>query len=309
MNAGSVPIAPALESRPSAVGSDSAPVDRDVPTVLVAQSTPDLRRARQALIAYCENAEYSPGIRIRVLGKYPYATSPGDFRAAFVSDLQQAHLVVQILGETYSDRSPEFPEGIEGWQVGAARDRQVPLVQWCDSSVMVNQVDEESHRQLLSDPEVLRDQQAVFQASVVEQARRAFKMRYVQRDDEPERLVVVKYNDADADAAREVVDTLGRHNLTCLSSNNGLPLVAALRELPVQALIVVLGNCPQDWVALCGLELLKVQITFKDRTPLRVYFNTNPERRIPPLTGKGVLEVRGQRELNQLVEAIRGAAK
>jgi hypothetical protein len=276
----------------------------DVPTVLVAQSTPDLRRARQDLIAYCENAGYDASIKFRVLGKGPYPAAPGEFRETFACDQRQAHLFVQILGEAYSDRTPEFPEGIEIWQLAEARKCKLPTVQWCSGNVLANDVDDENHRRLLSDPDVLHDLPAGFHATVVEHARRAYKLHNVTRDEEPERLVIVKYCDADAEVAREVVETLGRHNVTCLSSNNGLSIVDTLREIPAQALLIVLGDCPQEWLTTRGLELLKVQFTFKDRSPLQIYFDAHSKGRIPPLTGKGILEFHGRGDLDRLVSAI-----
>ena len=301
-------MAPKAEMIPfTSVESDLK--SREVPTVLVAQGTPEMRKVRQALIAYCENASYSDGVKFRVLGKKPYPPTLAQFRAEFESDLEQSHLFVQLLGASYSDRTTEFPEGLEGWQTEAVAKFKLPSLRWRDPNLSINEIDDEAHRKLVSHPDVLREPLAIFHAMVVEQARLAFKLQSISRDKEPERLIILKYSDADADLTREVVEAMTQHNMTCLASNNGLPIVETLREISADALVVVIGDCPQPWLMARGIELLKVQCTFRDQSPLRIYYNSQASQRIPPLAGKGVLEIRGRSELSKLLSAIQQRCK
>jgi hypothetical protein len=139
---------------------------------------------------------------------------------------------------------------------------------------------------------------------VVERARLALKLASVPKSSQPKRLALLKYGDYDKDTTRELIDALKSANVSCLASNNGLPLIDSLRELPAQALIVVLGQCPPDWLTARGFELLKVQLAFRDQTPLRLYYHADQSQVVPSLNDADVLEFRGAKDLPKLVAAI-----
>jgi hypothetical protein len=120
-----------------------------LPTILVAQSTPDLRKKREKLVEYCENSQ------LRVLGKTAYA--PDEFQSAFQADLAQVHLFVQLLSPSYSDPPKDMPQGLERWQLEQASSRKIPVLQWRDETASLDDLDDaDPHRQLLLDPEVRR---------------------------------------------------------------------------------------------------------------------------------------------------------
>jgi hypothetical protein len=268
------------------------------PTVLVAQSTADLRKQRKQLITYCESAE------LRVLGVNPYRSGADDFRSDFLADLKESHLFVQLLSECYSDRTDEFPQGKEAWQLEQARQTDAAIVQWRDAALLLDEIDDRQHRDLVCHPDVRTDPPAALHKDVVERARRAFDAGKTPVAGGDSRIALIKYSEPDQQPMREMLETLRQANVVCVSACNGLPIVDRLREFPFDALIVVLGDCPLDWLEKQGHELLAVQLNFKDQAPLQAYYCCGASTIVPPVLGPRTLEISGHDQLDRLVQAI-----
>lgn len=297
-NAASTPAAVLAPTTPAAASFvlRRTPSSEARPTILLAQSTPDLRGKRTKLIEYCQSAE------IEVLGQKPY---PSEFADAFQADLARSQLFVQLLSATYSDSTEDFPNGIEQWQLSTARARNMAVLQWRDANTDLSELEEgHHHRLLLEDPDVRRDVPANFHQEVVQKARLNFKLSAAPPPQQQKRFAILKYNDTDRGETTELLKELRRNNVACLSSNNGLPLVESVRETKAQALIIVLGQCPNDWAVQRGIELFKVESTFRDQKPLRLYYRSETSEIVPPLNDPEVLEFRGRPQLPALIEAI-----
>src|SRR5262249_15552598 len=79
--------------------AETRPTHESPATVCLAKVTSDLRKTREQIATYLVNAG------IRVLPLRPYSADPSKFVNAFEKDLEEAHVFVQILGESYSDRT------------------------------------------------------------------------------------------------------------------------------------------------------------------------------------------------------------
>ena len=280
------------------------PAEREPrPTVLVAQSTPDLRKERKALVSNCESTN------LRVLPEKNWPAAPGEFRQAFDEALEHAHVFVQLLSDCYSDRTEEFPDGIEAFQYQQAANKSgLTVLQWRDGDVDLTDVDD-AHLAFITAPDVRSSLPAVFHKDVVDQTRRAFE---IQRDakhgagqPDASKLVLLKADPADAEPTNEIVQSLTAANILCRVARNGVPMVERLRAIPFDALIVVLGECPDDWIEDRGDELMAVDLNFKDQVPLRVYCHCGSRQTTPPYVGREMLQVVAPGELDRLIQAIR----
>jgi hypothetical protein len=281
---------------------------RPQPTVLIAKTTPDLRKELRALTSYCASAG------LRVLPESAWPAAPEEFRQAFAGALQPSHLFVQLLSDCYADREPQFPNGIETYQYQQAQQSGLTILQWRDKATELDEVDDDAHRALITAADVRTELPAVFHQEVVERARRAFQIdqdyRHEAADSSQAKLVLVKADDADAEPTELIVQSLSAANIRCRVSQNGVPMVERLREIPFDALIVVLGQCGNDWREHRGDELMAVDLNLKDQVPLRAYCHCGV-RRLAPYVGRDMLQVVTPAELDVLIQAIqrRGTAR
>ena len=283
----------------NASDSDSAKPDAAQPTVLVSQTTADLRKQRKQLISYCGNAQLS------VLGLAPYKSAAEEFQEAFRADLQRAHLFVQPLGEFYSDRTEGFSEGKEQWQLNEARASGISILQWRDADLEIDEIDDQDHLKLVGHPDVRSDPPAVFHKDVVDRAQRAFDAGRVAPAEGDRRLALIKFNEADEEPTKEMLAELKLAHINCRSTHNGRSMVDRLRENHYDALVVVLGNPPADWLEERGDELMAVELDLKEQAPLRAYYYCGESSPVPPYVGQDVLEIHGRDQLDQLVQAIK----
>ncbi len=107
-------IAPQSHNAGLATTPPSDAVPSTKPTILLAQSPPDLRKKRQNLADYCDNAE------LTVLGKDRDSSPAEQFAASFREDLKKTQLSVQLLSPSYSLPCEQFPQGVERWQFDQA---------------------------------------------------------------------------------------------------------------------------------------------------------------------------------------------
>ncbi len=162
--------------------------------------------------------------------------------------------------------------------------------------------------------------QSEFQKEVVDRAHRVFDANRpdpnmatdqdVPHPVEPEgaqKSAMVKYAEVDAKPTRKMLRVLKEADIHYTSSRNGnTTLVERLRENPFDVLILVLGKCDDDWLDKRTNELLEVELTLKEQSPLRAYYFTEETAPAPPHCSPSTLEIDGPGELDDLVQAIRG---
>jgi hypothetical protein len=126
-------------------------------TVLLAQTTEDLEESRDKLRRHFE-AYFD-----RVIPEGEYPQNAASFMQAFESDLREADLFVQLLGNFAARRTADFPDGYAKYQYAAAArakqmrdgtEKPLMLVQWRPSTLDPQEV---THRDkdLLRTPYVI----------------------------------------------------------------------------------------------------------------------------------------------------------
>lgn len=261
---------------------------RPLPVIAVAPTTTSDARSR--LIVYCQNA----GLFVPRAGIYPADTDSA--LKAFAADLEYCHVVVQLDEPASAETSNENLTAIT--KTLSVYKPQKRVMYWKPGGTT----------------------QSEFQKEVVYRARRAFDAIRLDPDMEPsqdepqpagfeaaQKWAMVKYDRVDAKATREMLRILKEANIRCTSSPNGSTTLAQrLRENPFDALILVLGNCDDDWLERRIDELIEVELTLKDQSPLQAYYYAEGATAVPPDISPSTLEVEGADELDNLVQAIRG---
>ncbi len=264
---------------------------REQPAVAVAPTTTSDARSR--LIVYCQNA----GLSVLRAGIYPADTDAAV--KAFAADLEQCHIVVQIDETASGESSTESSKAITTVQSEYPHGHRVMFWKPGDST------------------------QSEFQKDVVKRTRQAFDAIRPDPEmetglDEPkssqtdaaQKWAMVKYDRVDAKPTREMLRILKEANIRCTSSRNGsTTLTQRMREIPFDALILVLGECEDDWLDRLTDQLIEVELTLKEQAPLQAYYYAEGATVAPPDISQSTLEIEGSNELGKLVEAIRGGVR
>jgi hypothetical protein len=271
----------------------------NAPTVCLAKVTPDLRKARDIVANYLTSA------RLNVLPAKPYSADPSKFLPVLEADLVQANVFVQILGEIYADRTEELPEGEENAQFQRARKSGKVILQWRDKSVNLDVIDDPPHRELVGGAGVVCNDLTEFAKLVAERAKRVHEVGPPAVADDQQWLALIKADKPDSVVAEEVSQALMSANVNCRVTSAGKSLVETLREVPYDAVLIVYGSCGNDWLERHGDELMAVDLNFKNLGPVRAYYVSADEPRLP-YRSKAVLQVnrRDQAGWQQLMTAI-----
>ena len=290
---------PVISTPSNTVHTGATPGRGTTPTVLLAKTTDDLRKTAKELESWCESA------RIRVLPEKPWPSGPQEFQQAYRAALKEAHLVVQLLSDLTAEADETFfPVGREKWQFDAAKNAGINVFRLRNSDIDLASIESETHRELVSEADVRPDEQARFFEEVVERVQRAFEVGVGPPPDAEKRRAMIKFN-KDDNAVIQMLERLAQKNVQCRTSKNGRPLLDRLREIPFDGLIVVLGECDDDWLEDRGDEMMAVELGLKDQAPVRAYFHPDGSRTIPPWTDQSILQIHGEAELEQFVKAMR----
>lgn len=116
------------------------------PTVLLAETTDDLIRHRDAVRRYLEQA----GIDIAPAGTY-YGLARADYEKAFLSDLSRSAAFVQLVGPELGRCLNDVPDGFGWLQYQMAKDQQRPILQWRSPDLRDLQgIDDDRQKRLLN---------------------------------------------------------------------------------------------------------------------------------------------------------------
>ena len=210
-------------------------------TVLLAQTTEGLEDEAEQVRSYLRQ------FGTRVLPEEQYPQGGAEFQAAFLMDLREADLVVQLLDRRPGRCPPDLVEGYTAYQAAAAKEHGVELLQWRHPQMDVDGV-----------PEPFRT--VLKQASVIASGLEEFKAMIKARAlvpvavDRPKNDTVVFINaaQADLDLAHSIEAVCSRYHLVSV-----LPLYDQqnisyedLREnlLDSDAVIYLYGSAKAEWV-------------------------------------------------------------
>ena len=111
-------------------------------TVFLAEVTDDLDPRREQVRRYLEQAQ------LQVLPARRHLEGQA-FRDALEQALGQSTLFIQLLGEYPGRRPPDIPQGYTHLQLERAQARKLPIVQWHDPTLKLDQVESQEQRELL----------------------------------------------------------------------------------------------------------------------------------------------------------------
>ena len=123
--------------------------------------------------------------------------------------------------------------------------------------------------------------------------------------------VMVKYSKPDTQPTKEMVARLKKAKLQCYASRNGASPFNRLREIPLDCLVYVLGECDDDWLDARQEEVIELEISLKDQVPQLAYYmpHGSDEAPLPPASDAEAIEVDGPNEIDALIARIKRGAK
>lgn len=213
-------------------------------TVYLAEVTDDLDLRRDQVRRYMEDDQ------IRALPTRRYLEGQ-TFHKALVEDLKQCTLFVQLLGEFPGKTPPEILQGYTRLQLKEAKALNLPILQWRDPTLVVEEVASKDQRELL-------ESETVYAESL-----ESFKQRVVQTTSRPTPptsspsvqsapFVFINAEGCDRNLAEDIRDQVDDRLTKFLPNSEGKAaeirrdLEDKLREC--DALIVVYGEAPLTWV-------------------------------------------------------------
>ena len=256
-------------------------------TVFLAEVTDDMDPRREQVRRYLEQAQ------LRVLPARRYLEGQA-FQQALEKDLAQSKLFIQLLGEYPSKRPPEIPQGYARLQLERALALNLPVLQWRDPALVVNQVESKEQQELLE------------AAAVHAEPLESFKQRIVQQATPPTPppsppvragapVVFINFERRDQALAKAIRDHVDKRLLATLPISKGTAseVRTDLKEklLGCDALIVVYGDGTLAWVDKQLLYYNKI-VPKRDRSlrALGVY-DGPPENKPEVLTQMPGLEI------------------
>ena len=132
-------------------------------TVFLAEVTDDLDLRREQVLRYLEQAQ------LQVLPAQRHLEGQA-FRGALDQALGQSTLFIQLLSEYPGRRPPDIPQGYTRLQLERAHALKLPIVQWHDPTLKLDQVESQEQRQLLEAVSVYAEPLETFKQRIVQQA-------------------------------------------------------------------------------------------------------------------------------------------
>jgi hypothetical protein len=132
-------------------------------TVFLAEVTDDLDPRREQARRYLEQAQ------LRVLPAQRHLEGQA-FRDALEQALGQSTLFIQLLGEYPGRRPPDIPQGYIRLQLECAQALKLPILQWHDPTLKLEQVESQEQRELLEAVSVYAEPLESFKQRIVQQA-------------------------------------------------------------------------------------------------------------------------------------------
>ena len=212
-------------------------------TVFLAEVTDDLDPRREQVRRYLEQAQ------LRVLPAQRHLEGQA-FRDALDQALGQSTLFIQLLGEYPGRRPPDIPQGYTRLQLERAQARKLPILQWHDPILKLDQVESPEQREMLEAVSVYAEPLETFKQRIVQQALPPAPLPPAVRTATP--VVFINTERRDRTLAETIRDQVDERLLATLPVNEGT--ASEVREdleqklVDCDALIVVYGERTLGWV-------------------------------------------------------------
>ncbi|MEM6624158.1 MAG: toll/interleukin-1 receptor domain-containing protein [Pseudomonadota bacterium] len=151
-------------------GPDDQPPAEEKPpigTVLLTQANDDVEFERVKVASFLAQAN------VRVLPEYDYPQGGEDFKEAFAEDLEDADLVVQLLGRAAGRMPKDLPMGYQHHQHHAALEADKPLIAWRHPEIDPSEVASEVQRELLESKNTVNEGLETFRGMALEALEKA----------------------------------------------------------------------------------------------------------------------------------------
>jgi TIR domain len=237
-----------------------APSPAKGPRVLLAQTTEDLDDARAKLQSYLAQFD------IAVLPEMEYPQGGKEFSAAFLEDLAQASLFVQLLSGSPGRHPRDLLEGYSRFQFNAAKAKGVPIMQWHSPELQVtaDSIADEEHRKLLGGEDVIVETLESFKERVKKKATEKPPAPAPAARGDLSSYVFIDADQEDLAVAGQIADELCRESLA-----SGVPVLEGAPEdvqesveggiLQCDVLALVYGQSSAQWVDRHWLKYIKLR--------------------------------------------------
>jgi len=240
------------------------------PVVFLAEVTPDLDDLRDNIRRYLTQAI------IRVLPETYYERTPNAFRAAMAADLDQSLVFVQLLGLYVGPKASDVPKGYEGLQLDVAQEKGMPILRWHDPELNVASVRDQA---LLARAEVMVMAFEEFKREIVNQVRKRQAEQKLSALEGNGAYVLVNANSRDETVAQALLQALDQQGIGYDTADENDNIELMVEQYDCHGLIVVYGQCEQQWakeqVRACRLLLLKK----KQRAPVCAVYLGPPDEK------------------------------
>lgn len=220
----------------------AAPPSKPKATIFLAEVTDDLDGRREKLRRFLEP-------EFRVLPTLRYLEG-AKFRQALEEGLEQSGLFVQLLSEYPGRRPPDIPQGYARLQLEEAQARQLQVLQWRHTDLVLDDVESEAQRELLDGGTVYAESLEGFKQRVVAKAIPPPPSTVLPPNPTP--VVFINFEGLDRDLAQVIRDHVDERLVATLPIGEGTP--SQVRKdrnhklLLCDALIVVYGDGTHAWV-------------------------------------------------------------
>jgi hypothetical protein len=181
-----------LREQPETEQAVPPPVPVDVippTTIFLAQVSDDLAQHRDEVKRYLEQQN------VRVLPEQVYLMADTEIQQRIDQDLSQCRCFVQLL-------SQKLDQGLPNFQYKRAQAAKLPILQWRDNRLKLNEVRDSKHKALLSQSTVMASNLENFKKRIINQLKEEVKTELTQGND----FVFINAASEDMGLALEIQD-------------------------------------------------------------------------------------------------------
>jgi len=238
------------------------------PKVFLAEVSDDLYKRRKKLLGALEQAG------AEVFPQAPYPPTAVEYEQALGRDLGGCSLFVQLLSDLPGRELHESTKTIVTAQFELARSLDKAIIQWRDRELDLNEVEEESQRQILEGAKVMAISLEELQSEVLQKAfPKPAPESHAPLLTTGEALVFVQADAIDQTLVKEICRVLDREQIGWVVPSETESPERVRHEfedllLGCDALMLIYGQSPGGWVRQQLMNCRKLQ--HKRETPLRV---------------------------------------
>jgi hypothetical protein len=286
-------------------------IEGDLPTIFLADSTPDLNRDRANLRRHLEGK----GFRVVPIRSFYHA--PPNFAQEVRQLLTQSKLFIQTVGPFRYEKTDAFPEGYEVWQRQQAVElKGKDVLFWRRPDLWMEDVEDAAHREFVFAEDVIKCDLEPFKINIDKKLREIDSRRSHTPEQLRGRIVLVDANHSDNKVGQDVgmkVEELGLQmelgDIYADLLSDGASLFDTVVSNSLDGLIVVYGQCPQGWVRQQMDEWRRLALRLKGKSPVCAIYLGPPEAKQPLDSRPARFSLIDFREEKQLRDFVREVAE